>query len=132
MLLTSKYDGRCKSCGGRYAVGDQIAWDPQTRKAYHPGCAPLGVADPPRRARGQPAVPGTVGTRDRAQNAALTVLAALEEAILLRADQLVSADLERAWDRYQKVKALALQPGTEGEGQAALRTALIEAIKIAF
>lgn len=40
--------------------------------------------------------------------------------------------MERAWERYQKCKALALQPGTEGEGQAALRTALIEAIKIAF
>ena len=44
----------------------------------------------------------------------------------------LKGELEKAWDQYQKVKALALKAGTEHEGRIALRHALIAAIKLAI
>ena len=126
MNLLSKYDGRCKTCGGRYLIGDDVAWDPQTRKASHPGCAPLALSRAPIAA----ATPQA--RQETAQEAALAALAALEHAVIVRASETGAADLERAWDRLQKCKALALRPGTQMEGRAALRVALVEAVKLVF
>lgn len=61
------------------------------------------------------------GSRDHA----LETLVALERVIVLAAEQgRVDADADAAWSRYTKLKALALAPGTPGEGEAALRRAL--------
>lgn len=59
------------------------------------------------------------------QGDSLRCLVWLERAILLRArnEEVTSAN-DAQWERYQKLKALALQPGTAAEGQAALRAAL--------
>jgi len=59
----------------------------------------------------------------------LAALTALEDAAVGRAArQGRSADLEARWARYQKLKALALAPGTRAEGAAALSLAMREAI----
>ena len=132
MRLTSKYDGKCKACWHAYVIGDPIEWDPQTRKSYHPACAPQSTSSQQARSVRPAAAPTALIQRDNAQDAALEVLAALEKAIILRADQLLTADMAKGWDRLQKAKALALSPGTDGEGRAALRLALLEAVKAAF
>ena len=38
VAMTSKYPGRCCVCGGEYAVGDQIVYDYDSRRAGHLGC----------------------------------------------------------------------------------------------
>ena len=38
VAMTSKYPGRCCVCGGEYAVGDQIVYDYDSRRAGHFGC----------------------------------------------------------------------------------------------
>ena len=44
-LFASRYAGTCAACGGPYAQGDQIAWDPNDRKATkHAACSDEGAA----------------------------------------------------------------------------------------
>jgi len=62
----------------------------------------------------------------------LAALATLEDALVAKADESgVNQDLERHFERYQKIKALALHPATgDNERKAALRQALCEAIRM--
>lgn len=39
--MLAKYDGSCAECGGAIFKGDDIAYDPATRKARHLECACL-------------------------------------------------------------------------------------------
>jgi len=55
-----------------------------------------------------------------------------ERAILIRADTTdLGADGDAAWAKYEKLKALALAPGTPAEGEVALRMAVQLARKLA-
>ena len=37
--LASKYDGRCRECGGHYSAGDMVLWTPGEKGAVHDSCA---------------------------------------------------------------------------------------------
>jgi hypothetical protein len=62
----------------------------------------------------------------------LAALAKLEDALVAKADEGgINPDMERVFERYQKIKALALHPTTGAmEQRAALRAALVEAIRM--
>lgn len=62
----------------------------------------------------------------------LTALSALEACIIEAASRNITPEQESGWKKYQGLKALALRPGTDAEGQVALKQALLQAVKLAF
>jgi hypothetical protein len=137
VILQSRYDGKCKACWGTYSIGEAIAWDPDTRKAYHPECAPDGVADEaparPREKRPRAQAYTPAATKDKAHEALLAWFLAGEQVIFCRSGQVIGPELEKAWDRYQKAKAIVLRTTTlDTESRAAARLAMQEVIKLIF
>lgn len=64
---------------------------------------------------------------------AFAALVALEAVILeMPTSAAANPEMDKAWERYQKLKALALNPGTPGEERAALKQAVLTAVKLAF
>lgn len=77
------------------------------------------------------------------RDASLNALVAMEKALALKAKTIGKVnpvtkrmefppDMQKGFDLYQKAKALALRPGTEGEEAAALRVALLTIVKLVF
>ena len=62
----------------------------------------------------------------------LKALTALEEALLTLAEKNLTPELHTAWERYGKLKTLALNPGTQAEGRAALKQAVLTLVKLVF
>lgn len=60
----------------------------------------------------------------------LAALLALEAVVVEFATKGLSKELEGAFEKYQKIKALALNAGTPAEERAALKQALIAAVKL--
>lgn len=116
MIRRAKTDGICAACQKPYLKREYVDY----REAVHMEC--MGLTD-------VPAAPTPEQTR-------LAAMDALEEAVLTQARAVgVSDEVEKKWERYQKVKEYALRPGTPAEGQVAWRRALLEMtelIKIAF
>lgn len=57
----------------------------------------------------------------------------MEEALIAQAAAVPpTEETERLFARYQRVKALALNPGTQAEGKVALRQCLLDAVKLIF
>ncbi len=90
---------------------------------------------------------GTTGTRPSASRprraafaprvdaklAAFEALAKLEDALVAKAtEQGITPEMGTAFERFQKIKARALAPGTPGEGAVALRMATIELVKLVY
>ena len=70
---------------------------------------------------------------DASQNTlALAALVALEALIMEMATSCMTPEMDAAWQKYKKLKALALNPGTPGEERAALKQAVLHAVKLAF
>jgi hypothetical protein len=68
-----------------------------------------------------------------ARTVAFEALAKLEDALVARATESgITPEAAAAFEKYQKLKALALQPGTTHEGRTALRLATIELVKLVF
>lgn len=74
-----------------------------------------------------------------AADAALVAMESMENALVAKAKEeakknkgVLPQEMEKAFARYQKVKALALGGQTSGELRAALRLALIELVKMVF
>lgn len=124
MLITSKFESQCKTCRKTVYLGDRCSWTKGEKGIRCLGCAPDDDL-PPFRDRKDLAAPN-------GQAPWLKVLAACEEAILENAAVTLTPQLEAEWAKYQKLKALALAPGHEQEGRAALRQALLTAIKLAI
>ncbi len=107
----------CSKCHKPLEIGDRVIYTVPMHEYCNPGAfAALPVAQTVEQVR-------------------LNALVALEDALVTMAAQStngVGAELEKHFDRYQKVKAIALRPGTPGEERAALRLALIEAVKLVF
>jgi len=96
-------------------------------------CYRHGGSGGPSRARAKkaPTIPVAVAASD-AQALVLEALSKFEDALFAQAaSKGVSDSLEKQFDRYQKLKALALQ-GVDGEATAAMRLALIDVIKLVF
>ena len=68
------------------------------------------------------------------EDAEFRAMLALEECIVHKAEigKLDGEKAETAWQRYLKLKALALQPGTPAEGMTATKMALKMAIELAL
>jgi hypothetical protein len=62
----------------------------------------------------------------------MKALAALEEVIVDAATKEMTPEMAKGWERYQKVKAHFLAPGTPAEGRLAMKQALIDAVKLAL
>jgi hypothetical protein len=107
--------GTCVVCKTAFNRGDRIVY----REAIHDQCHRGGFAAIPQ-------APTIEFTR-------LNALSALEEAIQVAATvNGVTDDMEKLWERYEKLKAVALRPGSPNEERMSFRLALIDAIKLAF
>lgn len=116
MIIVSKYDSRCNGCRGQVAVGQQCDWQKGIKGVMCLTCA--GTAAP---------------VVTRADTLALTALAACEACVVDAATRNgLNQELEAEWSRYQKLKSLALHPGTPAEGKVALKMALVQMVKIVF
>jgi len=95
-----------------------------------------GIGPTPRtgRKRGGPAF---TTPKPAAKDLKLVALAALEDAMVVKLrDTGVTPEARKAFERYQKLKALALGPVTspamQNEADSALRMATVELVKLAF
>lgn len=61
-----------------------------------------------------------------------TVLATLEDLMGDVAAKGFTPEMEKSYQRYLKLKAMALNPGSENEGRMGLKLAIIELVKTAF
>jgi len=112
----AKRPGTCAACHKPYQRGDRVVG----MSIVHWQCAGGGgfSAIPP--------APTLEFTR-------LKALAALEEAIQSAAQvNGVSDVLEKQWQRYEKLKASGLNPGSPNEEKLAFRNALVDAVKMVF
>lgn len=41
--MQSRFNGKCAKCSGPIKAGDEIHYDGEARKAYHPDCKPGGA-----------------------------------------------------------------------------------------
>lgn len=77
--------------------------------------------------------PTTVSPTMSAQEAAFAAMLGLENALVARAREgKITSEMEIGFAKYNKIKELALRPGTGPEGKVALRMALIELVKLVF
>lgn len=78
--------------------------------------------------------PNIVTPQMNAQEAAFAALLALESALVTAAREqgAPTAEQDRAFVRYSKIKELALRPGTTAEGKTALRMAILELVKVVY
>lgn len=123
--------GRCAGCRTHYEAGDIIVQARIRTRKFHPCCVPVDittnfagttqVAAPP---------PPKILT---AEEAALAALVSIETALVARAQQLgITDEMEKQFDRYQKLKAHVLKPGSPAEEKAFLRRTLLDAINLVF
>ena len=116
---------RCSQCGGR-AKGRVCAHCRKGKRTttYTPPSA--AVVDPGNAFASIPAAADP-------QTMTLHALVALEDALTAQAAVVgVSDELEKRFERYQKLKSLALRAGTESEARTAMRMTLIEVVKLVF
>jgi hypothetical protein len=92
--------------------------------------APRAAGQAPGRKRGGP----VFGAKPDATALAAEALAKIEDLLVVKAAANgVSKELEKEFEKYQKLKALALGRGTTaGEASTAMRMTLISAIKLVF
>ena len=114
----------CRVCARRLPIGEEAEWTRGLRGVECLACAPHTI--PPGVDIGPDPLAGT------AQEPCLRVLLACERAIVNNAALQMTPELLTAWDRYQKCKALALRADTDAEARAALRQAVLEAIRLAL
>jgi hypothetical protein len=77
--------------------------------------------------------PTTVSPTMNATEAAFAAMLGLENALIARAREgNVTAEIERGFAKYQKIKELSLRPGTASEGKVALKMALLELVRLVF
>lgn len=130
---TAKKGGKCTGCKGQYVAGDPITVVWVKRRTFHTGtCVPpgidqistiVGVAQP----TAQRPMPKTAG------EAAMDALLALENALVLRAKTVgITEEMEKSFDRYNKLKGMALRPGSDNEGRQAMKLATVELVKLVF
>ena len=107
--------GTCQACKGPIVRGDRVVYTSMA----HANCVGGGFT--------------TVPPAPTLEFTLLQALDALEETVQVAAQvNGVSDELERQWARYEKLKALGLQPGTTHEGRLAMKSALVELVKMAF
>jgi hypothetical protein len=136
----AKKGGRCAACRSRYEKGDEITVVNIRRRTYHRhGCVPMNVgvmptAGPMAVANTPEAVVKALASNWSVGEAKLVAIMALENAMVVVAKNtpVTTPEMEKSFDRFMKVKAMALRPGSDQEGKQATRLSLIEIIKTFF
>jgi hypothetical protein len=106
--------GTCVKCKKPYLRGERIFWtQPVHQSCLHGAFSSI------------PPAPTLEMTR-------LVAMAALEEAEVAAAENGVEDAVEKMWERYEKLKAMALQPGSKQEETQAFRMALLKLVEIAY
>lgn len=116
--------GRSWRTAYSYAASKQT---PPSNAAFNPTTNSYHVSSTPK-----PFIPRQASTDHSQNQLALVALAALEALILEMATSCMTPEMDEGWKKLQKIKALALNPGTKGEERAALKQAVIHAVKLAF
>jgi hypothetical protein len=151
MVIDSKYDGYCSQCKTPVKVGDRVEWIKKLRKGvrcldcvagslsggprgwapnrHHQSPYQASVVPPPPF---RPTPPPAPAAKPGLSTLALNALVALEALLIEAAVANNSPEKETGWKRYQACKALALGAKTPGEERAALKQAVLQAVKLAF
>lgn len=101
---------------------------PQWQNAFNQAIGQPWAAPPPAPVSSAPLKPAVKATLE---GLILQALVALEAVILEAAGKQLTPEMESAWTKYEKLKTLALNPSTKGEERAAMKQALIHAVKLA-
>ncbi len=137
----AKKGGRCSACRGRYETGDEITVVNIRRRTFHRhGCVPANVGQMPTTGAGPvvgntpTAVVAALSTTWSVGEAKLVAMQALENALVVVAKKApsITPEMEAAFDRYNKLKGVALRPGSENEGVMAMREAVIKLVRTIF
>lgn len=137
----AKKGGRCSACRGRYEAGDRVTVAIIKRRTYHTHtCVPANVAASFSMGGGAVAIANTPTAVVAALSANWTVgeaklvaLQALENAMVAVAkNETVTPEMEKAFERYNKLKAVFLRPGTEHEGKQGAKFSVLEVVKAFF
>lgn len=131
--IVAKKGGRCTGCRMRYEVGDPITVVKMKRRVFHTAsCVPPNI-DQVATLMGTGTQSATPVMPKTAGEAAMLALVHLENAMVLRAKSFgISPEMEKAFEKYTKLKGMALRPGSPTEGQQAMKLATIELVKLVF
>jgi hypothetical protein len=117
--------GTCNGCGSRFEKGADITYVRHRIRRYHTStCVPANVGQAPSAVPVMPKNP---------LEAAHAAMLAMENALVAKAKQFgITPEIEKAFDHYQKLKSVALRPGSDQEGKQALKLAIIAVVKMVF
>lgn len=160
MIISSKYTSRCKKCNALTQPGDQVGWKPGEKGVWCLNCTPNNVRAQPHPQQATTSYvttenggytstdkrsPGVAAAASAVQERVLhkvvmpgnttflKAMSLLEDALIERASHpsfKLTDDIERQWARYSKLKAVAMQPGSDQEGRQALKMAIVEVVKL--
>lgn len=136
----AKRGGKCSGCRQRFEIGASVTYVRIKKRTYHTAtCVPAN-------ANQMPTADGPVITTAAEVAKAMSVgwsigeaqmvgLLALENALVCqikRGHLKMNPDVEKAFDRYEKLKSMAMRPGSEQEGKQAMKMATIDLVKLVF
>jgi len=138
----TKKGGRCSACRGRYEVGDTVTIVKTKRRVYHSAtCVPANAGQVPVAggaaviANTPDAVVKALSSRWTVGEAKMVAILALENSLVVVAQNRpggITPEMEKSFDRYNKLKGMAMRPGSDNEGNMAVRLAILEVVKTVF
>lgn len=119
--------GTCNGCGGKFNKGDDITYVRVRIKRYHTqSCVPANVTNPLQQT-------GPAPRPSTPMESTLDALLAMENALVVKARTSgITPEMDKAFQKYQKCKALGLHPQTENEGRVAIRMAVKALVDLVF
>lgn len=122
-------DAKCSGCRMKILKGEEATYVRVRTRRFHKGCTPANIGAPPTAA-----APSSESKMPSGADAAMQfALLALENAMGEKAKALNYPEaLDKAFQKYNKIKELALRPGTQSEGATAFRLAVVEVVKAVF
>jgi hypothetical protein len=137
----AKKGGRCAGCRSRYEKGDEITVVIVKQRKYHRHtCVPANAGQMPTAGAPNGPIANTPDAVVKAfasnwtiGEAKLVAIQAFENAMVVVAkNSTITPEMEKAFDRFNKIKARVIRPGTDAEGQVAFRLAITEIAKNFF
>src|SRR5678815_225807 len=137
---TAKRGGRCSGCRSRFEVGDEVTYVKVKRRVYHAHtCVPANAGQMPTAGGPTPTTAAEVAKSLSANwqvpEAQMVGLLALENALVVaikRGQMRMNPEVEKSFDRYEKLKQVAMRPGSAQEGKQAMKMATIDLVKLVF
>lgn len=139
MLITSKYQSWCNRCGRvEIRVGDRCEWTKAVRGVTCLACLGANPPSAPPPSSFKAGAKAREETKPREVAApvllppAVAALDALEVQFVRMAAKNATPALDAAWNKYEKVKALAFGSRVKPEQRVALKTALVLLVTAIF